>query len=82
VQAKRGAPDISEARPADGWESLPDQLIRDRILNVEQRSGKLVYRCEAYWGPDPTRFLGLEYNWFFYDQADVLVDIDWQYHTD
>ena len=40
-----------------------------------------MYRCERYWGSDGT-FLGLEYNWFFYDEHDILVDVEWQYHTD
>ena len=75
-------PDVSETRPGRGWDEAASLQVREYVQASEKRTGKSVHRCERYWGPDPSSFLGLEYNWFFYDDADVLIDVEWQYHTD
>lgn len=84
VQAKwaPNRPDLSEVRPDRGWKATTRQDVRSHVLESERRTGKAVYRCERFWGPDPRRFLGLEYNWFFFDESDVLIDVAWRYHTD
>ena len=83
VRAKLATePDFSEIRPEGGWERVARPDVRMSALASEERTGKTVQRSERYWGPDPTRFLGLEYKWFFYDEADLVTDVDWQYCSD
>ena len=73
-------PDFSVVRPADGWSSLPDKYIAERILFVEKKSQKTVSRCERYRGPDG--LFSLCYCWFYYDAEDKLIDAEWQYMSD
>ena len=75
-------PDLSELRPDDGWKAAVRRDVASYALASERRSGRAVHRCERYSGPDPDTFLGLERNWFFFDEADVLLDVAWQYQSD
>src|SRR5262245_6103509 len=74
-------PEFSEVRPKDGWSHFPTPYVRDRVLDSERRTGKSVHRCERYWGPDGISG-GLCYCWFYYDDADMITDVEWQFHTD
>jgi hypothetical protein len=78
-------PEFAVARPVDGWAALDEPRVRDRIAASEQRTGKPVHLVDCYVGPDSRSsfdFLGLCYCWFYYDAADRVVDVEWQYHTD
>jgi hypothetical protein len=82
VQNKWGANhcDFSVTRPTEGWRVYNNDYVRARVENSEQRTGKPVYRCERYMGPDG--FLSLACCWYYYDEQDRLVDAEWQYHSD
>lgn len=74
VQARQGhAPEVSLARPDTGWTSRV-------VLDTEERTGTLVARAEKYVSPTSTSagFLTLAHVWYFYDRADVLVDVVWE----
>ena len=78
-------PEFTVACPADGWAALDKPRVRERIAASEQRTGKPVQLVDCYVGPDSRSsfdFLGLCYCWFYYDAADGVVDVEWQYHTD
>jgi hypothetical protein len=85
---KKWAPGTAEftfARPADGWAALDKPGIRERVAASERRTGKPVQLVDCYVGPDSRSlfdFLGLCYCWFYYDGAQKVVDVEWQYHTD
>jgi hypothetical protein len=70
-------PEISEIRPADGWENCHYRHFGERCLKSERRTGTPVYRCDRYLEPDG--WYAYSYNWFFYDSADRLIDVEWQY---
>jgi hypothetical protein len=74
-------PELSEARPASGWNVSTNPSVRARTLASEKRTGQAVYRCERYFGPDGWSG-GLCYGWFYYDDRDYIVDAEWQWHTD
>ena len=67
------APEVSLARPSTGW-------TQAFVLDVEQRTGALIARAEKYVGPATTSagFLTLAHVWYFYDRADILVDVVWE----
>jgi hypothetical protein len=78
-------PEFTVARPADGWAALDKPGVRERIAASERRTGKPVQLVDCYVGPDGRSsldFFGLCYCWFYYDAADKVVDVEWQYHTD
>jgi hypothetical protein len=83
VQKKwaRRQPDVSETRPASGWTASSQPFVFRRVATSEQRTGKQVYRCERYLGADGVSG-GLCWCWFYYDDADHLLDTEWQWHTD
>jgi len=65
-------PQIALERPSLGW-SQP--FIRD----VEDRTGLVVARAEKYISPMATSaFFTLAHVWYFYDRADVLVDVQFE----
>ena len=81
VQAKfKSTPEFSLVRPEGGWATLEQAVIADHILSSQQRVGTMVTRCERYLAPDG--FLGLCNCWFYYDDRDILLDAEWQYHSD
>jgi hypothetical protein len=85
VRARWGsAPDLWEARPPAGWSAARAPAVGTRALESERRTGKAVALVERYSGPDPgaSSFLALCHGWFFYDDADRLIDVDWQYMSD
>ena len=74
VLAKNGhAPEIVLTRPDTGWTSR-------LVLDAEQRTGASIARAEKYVSPTGTSggFLTLAHVWYFYDGADVLVDVVWE----
>ena len=73
--------DVSETCPASGWNSARDGAVRTRVLNSEQRTGKPVHRVESDLAPDGWSG-GLCVCWFYYDEHDRIVDVEWQWHTD
>jgi hypothetical protein len=73
--------DFSETRPAAGWAAATNAFVGGRALTSEQRTGQSVHRIEGELAPDGISG-GLCRCWFYYDQNDRLVDVDWQWHTD
>jgi len=73
--------DISETRPASGWAAAANARVRTRVLNSEQRIAKSVHRVESDLFPDGWSG-GLCVRWFYYDEYDRIVDVDWEWHTD
>jgi hypothetical protein len=69
-------------RPAGGWETFEIPAIRERALHSEQRTRQPVASLERYFGPDFHHFFGLNYAWYYYDAADKVIDVDWQYASD
>jgi hypothetical protein len=81
VQQRWGNPrwDFSETRPAAGWAT--NRFVGARALTSEQRTGQPVHRIEGHLAPDGISG-GLCRCWFYYNEDDRLVDVDWQWHTD
>jgi hypothetical protein len=73
-------PDLSEIRPAAGWGSSLNAEVRKRVAASELRTGKAVYRTDRYTGLED--LFSLCYCWFYYDEQDRVVDVEWQYHSD
>ena len=73
-------PEFSAQRPAGAWESHDKPAVGARAVKVEERSGKRVALLEAFVGPDG--MFGLCTCWFYYDEADRVVDVEWAYHSD
>jgi len=85
VRARWGVePDLVEARGAAGWLPGRSAVAAERARASERRTGKPVARVERYSGPDPggSSFLSLCHGWFFYDAADKVVDVEWEYMSD
>src|SRR5688572_4390644 len=72
--------EVSEPRPVSGWTALTNAWIRTRALNSEQRTGKTVHLVESQLAPDG--LFSLCVCWFYYDDKDRIVDVEWQWHTD
>jgi len=70
------------ARPTDGWESFGKEYVRERALRSQQRAGEAAASLERYYGADGHHFLGLCYIWYYYNAADKLLDVEWQYASD
>jgi hypothetical protein len=70
------------ARPADGWESFSKKYVQERVFLSQQRTGEAVASVERYYGVDGHHFLGLCYIWYYYNAADKLLDVEWQYASD
>jgi|SRR5581483_3375983 len=78
-------PEFTTARPAQGWAALEYPSVRERVASSERRTGKSVQLVDCYVSPDSRSSFdlwGLCYCWFYYDAADKVVDVEWQYHTD
>jgi hypothetical protein len=73
--------DVSQTRPAPDWTAATNAAVRTRVLNSEQRTSKPVHRVEADLAPDGWSG-GLCICWFYYDEKDRIVDVEWQWHTD
>jgi hypothetical protein len=73
-------PELTAQRPASGWASLDNPRIRERVAASENRTGNTVERVDCYLGADGA--FGLCNCWFYYDKADMMVDVEWQHHTD
>jgi hypothetical protein len=78
-------PNLTVARPVDGWSALDNPRVRERIAASELRTGKPVHLVDCYVGPDARNsfdFFGLCDCWFYFDAENKVVDAEWQYHTD
>jgi hypothetical protein len=85
VRARLGVePDLVVVRTEAGWLRGPPSAATQHALASERRTGKTVARVERYSGPDPggTSSLSLYHGWFFYDAADEVVDVEWEYMSD
>jgi hypothetical protein len=77
-------PDVVAIREDAGWlRGHPSAAARHAVAS-ERRTGKPVARVERYSGPDPTgsSFISLCHGWFFYDDADQVIDVEWEYMSD
>ena len=73
-------PVLSGVRPATGWLAVPQVPGGNWCARAEERTGKAVASFERYSMVDG--FLSLCYYWFYFDEADALVDVEWQYQSD
>lgn len=66
-------PQIALTRPSTGW-------TQPFVREVEDRTGSVVARADKYVSPTGTSagLLSLAHVWYFYDRADVLVDVVWE----
>jgi hypothetical protein len=78
VRARLGEPSFSATRPDIGWSR--DDGLGSLALEVEGRTGGLVWRAEKHVVPDVTSTMGLTLShiWCFYDRSDDLLDIVWE----
>ena len=72
-------PEFTAVRPAEDWDALDNPRVRVHVAGSEKRTGKPVQRIDLYVGPDGW---GLCYCWFYYDERDKVLDVEWQHHTD
>ncbi len=74
-------PDFMEPMRASGWRS---GWISARVQTSEQRTGKRVWKMDAYdlTGCGSSSPLSLCRAYFFLDEHDQVVDVEWQYRSD
>ncbi len=73
-------PMYTGTRPATGWVAEPPVRGGSWCAAAEVRTGRVVTsfdNCSMVDG-----LFSLCYCWFYYDEADTLVDVDWQYQSD
>ncbi len=70
----------SGTRPAAGWSASPAVPGDSWCDAAEARTGRTVASFERYSMVDG--LFSLCYHWFYFDEADILVDVDWQYQSD
>ena len=82
IQAKwnNRKPDFAASRPANGWESYPNQYLSKAMKDLETKTGKKIVTAERYGGPDG--WMSLCYCWYYYDSDSKLVDVEWEYKSD
>ena len=80
AQGQAQVPGNSGTRPATGWSAEPPVPDGTWCAAVEARTGRTVASFERYSMVDG--FFSLCYYWFYFDQADTLIDSDWQYQSD
>ena len=73
-------PDFSAMRPDQGWDAYANRYIAKKLQNEEASTGKSIASVNRYWGADG--LWSLCYCWYFYDSADKIVDVEWQYKSD
>ncbi len=72
-------PDLITERPENGWSN------QSVYFEVEKRTGKEITLVERYRMYDPRSsvdYFGLCYLWFYYDSADRVIDVEWEYLSD
>lgn len=67
-------------RPASGWVGEPPVPGGSWCAAAEERTGRVVTSFEHCSMVDG--LFSLCYYWFYYDENDTLVDVDWQYRSD
>jgi hypothetical protein len=81
IHARLDEPPLhSLARPESGWIATEDDPAGERCLASEARTGRRVQIVEVYSLPDG--MFSLCYLWFYYDDAGVLTDTEWQWQSD
>lgn len=71
VLAKNGhGPQFALVRPDTGWTAHV-------VLDAEERTHSYIARAEKYVSPAGTSagFMTLAHVWYFYDRADLVVDV-------
>jgi hypothetical protein len=74
-------PDVMETKPASGWST---GWIQEHVDSSQKRTGKRVWTVERYSLPGcgSSSPLSLCREWFYYDQTERVVDVDWEYRSD
>ena len=78
-------PNLLIARPETGWTDFDDTSLSQKLLSIEDQTQKDIQLVERYMTYDPRSsfdFYSLCSLWFYYDSADRVVDVEWEYHTD
>jgi hypothetical protein len=73
-------PDFSASRPEGGWAAYTNNYIAKKLQDEETKTGKSIASVDRYWGPDG--LMSLCYCWYYYDSADKILDVEWQYKSD
>ena len=73
-------PELIERRPKAGWDKSHNSMVAQRCIASERRTGKRVDRVDRYSAPDG--MFSICYQWFYYDAAEHLVDVDWERGTE
>lgn len=73
-------PNEFEVRPAGGWDSSPHREMAAHVAGIEKRNGKTVSRWERRMGADG--WFSLSNCWYYYDEQDRVVDVEWEYQSD
>jgi hypothetical protein len=81
IERFRAQPDISELRPESGWAASPKPNLAERAAHAEMRVGRSPTRLDVYVAY-PDGIFSLCNVWFYYDEADRVLDTEWQYHSD
>jgi hypothetical protein len=68
------------SRPSEGWDAHTNRYIAKQLQNMEASTGKKIETVDRYWGPDG--FLSLCYCWYYYDSANKIVDVEWEFKSD
>ena len=76
-------PELTETRGDSGWAGRPSAAARHALAS-ERRTGRPIARVERHSGPDPggSSIVSLRHGWFYYDAADRIVDVEWEYMSD
>lgn len=72
-------PEVACEKPSSGWLAIQDAAVGSRASAIESKLRSEVARVDRYFG---TYGFGLCRCWFFFDAADRLVDVEWQYVSD
>jgi hypothetical protein len=73
-------PEITAVCPTNGWQNIIPPYVGARCLAVERRTGQHVYRCDRMPDIETSGVLG--HCWFYFDDANRLIDAEWRYATD
>jgi hypothetical protein len=73
-------PERSATRPSAGWADMGPDLMRDKAMQSEARTGKTVQFVDLYCGPDG--FMSLCCCTFFFDEHERLTDALWEPMSD
>ena len=73
-------PELSRARPDEGWGVAKEPFIANRLPTIEANTGNTVAVFDRYYAPDD--LFALCRVWYFFDENNKLIDLEWNYVND